>query len=405
MRSRIAKRLSPDADRLIGLSLALFSSGSRIEDRFWEAKLDALIEKLIRNRNQTTLDIALEHLQKEHADVYSTLADLAETHSESAYVERDGQSYNMLLIAAPVLTWTRYMIPSGPLKSDVADALHTQLQAHIFAVRARTALAPYLYSIDQLPRHHVETFQLAQKLGQAALFGGAIKLNLNDLQETPPILADPRFLISVVAAPAGEPLFRWQEEENGVRVKRGQCLEKWRAQGKENLPNVLPGCEFDCLLPDAYYSACRHADEQIRPHTIRSAVRYLEDTIIAKPDKLRAVVAGFGERRVDEYRIAFTRRGSNDVIYGVVWPLYGRENSEFDSDNEVLFIEDPADGILNKIIGLLKDIGITDIRCHAARFAQEYCDDCGVPLYADPLGEIVHAEMPEDAKETQPHFH
>ena len=29
----------------------------------------------------------------------------------------------------------------------------------------------------------------------------------------------------------------------------------------------------------------------------------------------------------------------------------------------------------------------------------------GVPLYADPLGEIVHAEMPEDASPAQPHFH
>jgi hypothetical protein len=28
-----------------------------------------------------------------------------------------------------------------------------------------------------------------------------------------------------------------------------------------------------------------------------------------------------------------------------------------------------------------------------------------VPLYADPLGEIVHAEMPEDAEPVQPHFH
>jgi hypothetical protein len=54
---------------------------------------------------------------------------------------------------------------------------------------------------------------------------------------------------------------------------------------------------------------------------------------------------------------------------------------------------------------LLKETGITDIRRHAGRFEPEYCDDCGVPLYADPLGEIVHAEMPEDAEPAQPHFH
>jgi hypothetical protein len=405
MRSRIAKRLPPDADKLVGLSLALFASGSRIEDRFWEAKLDALIEKVIRNGNQTTLDAALDHLQQNHADAYGALADMAETHSESFRVQHDGVDYDVLLIAAPILAWTRYVIPAGPLKGDVADALRAHLQAHVLAGGTRVALAPYLYSIDQLPRHHVETFRLAQQLGHAALGGGAAKLNLGELPETSPILADPRFILAAVAAPAGSALFRWQEEENGARIERGQCLEQWSAQGGANLSTVLPGCEFECLLPDAYYSACRDADEQIRPHTVRTAVRYLSDTIDAKPQDLRAVVAGFGERRVDEYRIAFTRRGSNDVIYGVVWPLYGRENGELGTDDDVAEDDDLSGGMLDEVIGLLKEIGITDIRRHAARFEPEYCDDCGVPLYADPLGEIVHAEMPEDAEPAQPHFH
>ena len=83
MRSRIAKRLPPDADKLVGLALALFASGSRIEDRFWEARLDALLTKIVRNGNQTTLDAALDHLQQNHPDAYGALADMAETHSES----------------------------------------------------------------------------------------------------------------------------------------------------------------------------------------------------------------------------------------------------------------------------------------------------------------------------------
>src|SRR3954452_20520424 len=122
MRSRIAKRLPPDADKLVGLSLALFASGSRTEDRFWEAKLDALLAKIVRNANQTTLDAALDHLQQNHPDAYGALADMAETHSESFVVEHEGVAYEALLIAAPILAWTRYMIPSGPLKADAADA-------------------------------------------------------------------------------------------------------------------------------------------------------------------------------------------------------------------------------------------------------------------------------------------
>ncbi|UDG82372.1 DUF2863 family protein [Candidatus Vallotia cooleyia] len=406
MHSRIAKRLPPDADKLVGLSLALFASGSHMEDRFWEGKLDALIDKVIRNGNQTALDAALDHLQQKHAGAYIALADIAETHSESLHIEHNGQPYDVLLIAAPVLTWTRYMIPSGPLKNDVADALRAQLQAHIFATRANVALAPYLYSIDQLPSNHIETFRLAQQLSQAALIGVAIKMNISDKNETSPILADPRFILSVVVVPAGDPLFRWQEEDNsGARIEREQCLEQWRVQGGANLSGVLPGCEFDCLLPDAYYSACRDADQQIRPHTLRTAIKYLDDTLGAKPDELRAVIASFGERRVDEYRIAFTRRGSNNVIHGVVWPLYGRENSNSGSNDEVLPDKDPSCNMLDDIIELFKNIGVTDIRRHPVRFEPEYCDDCSVPLYADPLGEIVHAEMPEDAEPAQPHFH
>src|ERR1700742_3234204 len=175
MRSRIAKRRPPDADKLVGLSLALFASGSRTEDRFWEAKLDALLAKIVRSGNQTTLDAALDHLQQNHPDAYGALADMAETHSESFIIEHDGVSYEALLIAAPVLAWTRYVIPSGPLKTDAADALRAHLQAHVLAANTRVAMAPFMYSIDQLPRQHVETWRLAQQLAQAAVGGGTAK--------------------------------------------------------------------------------------------------------------------------------------------------------------------------------------------------------------------------------------
>src|SRR3569832_2067520 len=134
MRSRIAKRLPPDADKLVGLSQALFASGSRVEDRFWEAKLDALLAKIVRNGNQTTLDAALDHLQQNHPDAYGALADMAETHSESFVV-----AHEALLVAAPVLAWTRYVIPSGPLKADSVEALRAHLQAHVLAGETRVA--------------------------------------------------------------------------------------------------------------------------------------------------------------------------------------------------------------------------------------------------------------------------
>jgi hypothetical protein len=36
----------------------------------------------------------------------------------------------------------------------------------------------------------------------------------------------------------------------------------------------------------------------------------------------------------------------------------------------------------------------------------EYCDDCGAPLYPNPEGEPVHAELPEPEEEALPrHLH
>jgi uncharacterized protein YuzB (UPF0349 family) len=36
----------------------------------------------------------------------------------------------------------------------------------------------------------------------------------------------------------------------------------------------------------------------------------------------------------------------------------------------------------------------------------EYCDDCGAPLYPNPEGEPVHAELPEQEEEAVPrHLH
>jgi uncharacterized protein YuzB (UPF0349 family) len=35
----------------------------------------------------------------------------------------------------------------------------------------------------------------------------------------------------------------------------------------------------------------------------------------------------------------------------------------------------------------------------------EYCDDCGAPLFPNPEGENVHAEMPEDMQDTPARLH
>ncbi|WP_422648331.1 DUF2863 domain-containing protein [Cupriavidus sp. H18C1] len=396
-RPKASQRLSPDAERLVADALALDASGSRMEDAYWERRLSQRLGRLLKNGSQSALDAALEHLFKHNVDASDVLAEQAETLAESATVEIDGVRYDALLIAAPILAHTRYAIPSGALKPEQAQTLAVHLQAHVVASNARMALSPYLYSIDQLPRTHSDTFALTHKLISAALGGVAPKVDLRDLPETAPILADPRYLLAVVVAQHEQPLFRWQEESKEHHAERSVCLEQWRTQVQPSLALLLPGCEFELLLPDAFFLSCRESDKSIRPLTVRAAVNYLCGTLDITAGQLAAVTAAFGEDEVEEYRVAFTMRGEKDVIYGIVWPVYGRESGEIDDSGQ--------GNPLEQICEELRNAGVDDIFRHASLFDPEYCEDCGTPLYADRSGEIVHAELPEDAPTQQPLFH
>src|SRR5690606_34346127 len=128
-----------------------------------------------------------------------------------------------------------------------------------------------LYSIDQLPRDFGELRRLTRKLGLAAASGQPAKLDLKTLPETAEMLADSRFVLGVVAVPSGTPLFRWQESEPGDHASRVQCLEQWIAQARPNLEPLLPGCGFECLLPDAFHLNLRESDRRVRPYSIRAA--------------------------------------------------------------------------------------------------------------------------------------
>ena len=52
-------RLTRDAARLVALALALHSSGSRVEDRYWEAELANVLLKLMRNHHDGAIDMVL----------------------------------------------------------------------------------------------------------------------------------------------------------------------------------------------------------------------------------------------------------------------------------------------------------------------------------------------------------
>lgn len=397
-------KLSADSQRLIAFAHAIVQSASRLEERLWERNLDTLLHKMLKNNHQEALDTALDHLFKADLNTYDALVEAVEAASESCAIEHDGVRYDALLIGAPALAWTRFSIPAGPIAPDLLQTISAHLSAHILADDTRLAVAPMFFSIDQLPRTHAETYALTQSMAQSALKGTPLRAPANIL-ETVPFLADIRFLLGVVVVSAGAPMFRWQMPQNqpNIKLDREQALAQWRAQATPNVARLLPGCGVELLLPEAYYIACREADRQIRPTSIRAAVHFLTHTLSVEPQDLHVVIGGFGDEstndQLDEYRVGFALGKKPDIIYGIIWPLYGQEDDNNpDAPPE---IKSP----IEEILGLLQEAGIKHIKRHNERFPMEFCDDCGAPMFADADGELVHPEMPEDAPQDAGHFH
>lgn len=405
-------RISSDSQRLMMLAKGSVQSSSRLEERAWEQCLDTLLQKLLKTGHQDTIDAALDQLFKLDLLAYDALMESVEASSESCTIEHDGVRYDVLLIAAPILAWTRFSIASGSINADMLATLSAHFHAHLLAPDTRLAIAPTLFAIDQLPRSHAETFAITQRMAHAAVTDTPLR-PLSNPPETAPFLADTRYLLAAVATRAGEPVFHWQVTMNPT--DREKALAQWQAQAMPNIVRLLPGCSVELLLPEAYYIACREADKQIRPASIRAAVNYLTYTLGIDASGLRAIIGGFSEDpvgRLDEYRIGFTLRHSSDVIYGLVWPLYGQEDDD-ESDTAALeLLINPEESAnsgrqtpIEEILTLLRECGVVHIKRHNERFPLEFCDDCGAPLYPDPEAELVHAEMPEDAPAGTGHFH
>ncbi len=399
-RTKSSQRASPDVERLVADAISLAASGSQIEDRFWEERLNIRLMRLLKSQNQNVIDAALDQTFRINTVAFEVLADCAETLAESLTIEHEDQSWDVLLLALPIVAHTRYQIPSGALPLNVIESTAAALHSSIASTDARLAIVPWLYSIDQMPHSHCQTRLLTEALATAAISSSDVKLELREMSETIAVLADPRFIIAAVAAPSGMPLFRWQAEAP-TRQERGVSLIGWQNTMQEPIAALLPGCEFELLLPEAYFTNCRLADKQVRPLSIRAGVNFLESTLGVLPAGLSCVVGAFGEEQADEYRISFSLKGSSEVLYGVIWPLYDRESVANDALNDLSEDESP----MKRIADALHDAGVEDVFRHAMLFDPELCDDCGAPLFPDRSGDAVHAELPDDAPTQQPLFH
>ncbi len=401
-KSHVPRRTkSPRAvQELARLAAGLAASGSRIEDTFWENRLGVKINAQLRMGNDQNLEAALELLYDTDPAGYGEFIYAIEAAIECGTLTNEDCIYDVLMFAAPVLTWSRFTIPSGSIPEAVLNNLREQFRTHMLLEDVQFSLADYLFSPDQLPRGYRFTHELAGKLWAAAAGGQDLHMNPHQLAETGRFLSDTRYLLGAIAVPQGKPMFRWQKASGANQVRNGvfsvksskqEILLLWKTQCGEALRSLFQGCALELLLPDGFFSAWRMADRLARPYSMHATVDFLQSTLNIPASGLRAVIAPFHDQLLEEYRVSFTLRDRDDVLYGIVWALVGEEDENSDT--------------VTQIETTLQECSITHMTLLDNRFPLEYCEECGTPLFPNPEGEVVHAEFPEEGEKILVHLH
>lgn len=392
-------RLTRDAKRLVSFGQALARSGSRLEDVYWEDELARLITKMLTGRKSKTLESVLDFLVQDDINVYEILVEQAETCSESLVLKRQDEEFDILLVSAPIVAWTRYRLPEGRLTTEQKNALQDALAELIAADGAQIAMLPGLITFDQMPQSFQETRLWTQRLGALALGVSSEACPVREPADTEGMLADARFAVAAIAVPKGQPVFRWQHPETPALESREQAQQLWSSRVGELLATLFTGCQTEVILPDAFYTTNREADRRIRPMALRAAVTWLQTAANMPGNELRAAIAACGNNGVEEFRIGFTPRVSNDVIYGCVWPVLSKEEAVIDA------VESSQIDVPESIAALLKELGVSEVRRLPGIQTPEYCEDCGAPFFPNFVGEMMHPELPEETDLEPVHFH
>ena len=375
------------AETLSRLAEGLSASGSRAEDEYWNNKLEAEIKKVILEKDEISLNVALDKLSEKETRAHEELADAIEGCIEFERIFLENNSFDSLLITAPVLAWSTLGLSNFNISKKYLEDISALLRKHIFNPDAQISLVNYLYSPDQLPESFIETKQLKKTITHCLMKNSHLLLNEKEIKETSTFLADQRHLLGVVAVKTGDHIFQWQDN-----FMRPEDIEaSWKKVSREMFSKIMPQCAREAILPRAYYVACRDADRQLRKFSIQASVSYLASSLSITNESLLVVIGGCYDRHLEEYRISFCDKRSFEVYHGIVWPLLGPE--------------DELSELIEIIEAYLKSCGIAEVKSLSQRLPLEFCEECGSPLYPNIEGEMVHIEQPENDSPQHQHIH
>ncbi|WP_293934186.1 DUF2863 family protein [Iodobacter sp.] len=380
-------RGAAEVDELIHIATSLGVSCTLAEDRFWQDKLASLVSEILLDEDEETLNAALDTLSKTDPQAWNELADIVEACTETHTILIDKNEYQAIMFAVPLLAWSRFNIPAGPLGDERITSLREHLSKHVFVEGAKLSLADFLFSPDQLPQGYCNTAKLSKLLANLTSSNGTLMCEQANNAEPSAFLTDTRYLLGAIAAPKGKAVFRWQEENSS----RKDILTQWQKQGLNSLQSLFAGCAMESLLPISYFAAWRESDRASRAYSLRASVSFLQLLLSVEARQLTCVIAACHGRRLEEYRVGFVRRNEEPMLHGVVWPLLDGEDEHTDC--------------IAEIEAILRESGITDIVVHEHSFPMDQCDDCGTPLFPNLDGDLIHTETPESSDTPSPHLH
>lgn len=379
-------RQSSDANTIIKLAKRLSESATLIEDRVWQKRLGEIVNERLARGLGGVIEGALEHLGQARDPAYEDLADLAEGCAETLSLELDGQPHDALLLAIPLLAWSRFALPTRTVEPAIVEAVTEQYLHHLAARDARLVVADMLFSIDQLPESLDEVRKMANVLSEGLQHHAPVHIDPAQLREPMAILADSRYLLAMLAVPQGQALYRWQETGVDPEAKT-KALEAFGEQCRALLAPLLTGCAYQVLAPNAFHAALRQADRELRAYSLEAAVGFLNLAFDFAPAQLQATMAAFEDKEIEELRIGIGVLGDDEhIVEGIVWPLLGDDDEQAQEAIDLT----------------LRSLGIARITQHPHRFPMEYCDDCGAPMFPNPAGHAVHTEPPAQAQEMNP---
>jgi hypothetical protein len=381
------------AKSLIDLTCASMTATSRFEDRFWEKRLEQAIHKHLGAGHDDVIEAALNKLSDGQGDEADTLLEHVQAASQSYTTQDSNGTHQILLVTAPLAVWTRYQLPQVKLSRADLDELIDALQQTVLAPNVSLSAMPNLLGLDEMPRTFSEIHQWLSRLGARALKGRGVMPSSISIEINPALLVDTRHLIFAATVPIDEPLFRWQSDGASDHEP---YLNAWTERSQSLFARLLPGCQFQILLPQPYHSGVELSERHVRLVAIQSACQWLQGALNLKPGELHATIAAVGEHATEEYRVGYHRGREQDVIYGTIWPMF---------DQPLHSEPEPIVNTVDEIVALLKSHGVSQIKRIPGILTPESCEDCGAPYFPNQDGELVHVELPEEAFEAPQHFH